>query len=108
MRGHNLRAAAFRRMNGNSIFGRVKRFLTLHGLPQFVIGFREGNGSNPSHKLDLVFPASRGGIELRRALKLRVPRPIANSRKMLAIKGDHGWLLIALTRIAIKAVNKVF
>jgi hypothetical protein len=27
---------------------------------------------------------------------------------MLAIPGDHGWLLIALTRIAIRAIDKVF
>jgi hypothetical protein len=55
----------------------------------------------------LVLRVAKERLKLQRALKLRVPRPIANSRKMLAMPGDHGWLLIALIRTA-KAGDKFF
>src|SRR5450631_4144117 len=49
VRGHDQGAAALGGMDGNRVLLRIKRLLPVHCLPQFVVGFGERDGANPSH-----------------------------------------------------------
>jgi hypothetical protein len=53
VRRYDLRSSAFRWMDRNGILLRIEWLLPFHCLPEFVISFRERNGTNPSHGFEL-------------------------------------------------------
>src|SRR5271165_4983362 len=82
MRGHNLRASAFSRVNRNSIFLRIQRLLRFHRLPQFFAGPREWNRTYPSHE----FPFNSIGLTQVVVTRYTQPGEVANNAKRLAVR----------------------
>ena len=76
VRGYDQGAAAFGRMDRNGILLRIERLLPLHCLPQFIVGFRERNGTDPGHGFQLP------------STPYTLAAAVANSWKMLRAQRD--------------------